>query len=269
VAEFDAGLAETQEAAGMRVLGQFRDQDRPDMFVRLRGFLDMEVRRRALHAFYGGPVWAAHRDAANDMMPDSDDVLLLEPAGSGPALEVGAGAQRPGDAPAGGVVTVRVDPVGLVDTGRYARRFGAVVVPALHATGGRPLTLLASLHAVNTFPRLPVREHENVMVGLARFASIAAVDRAAVDQACLDALGSIDDLRTGPGQRLRLSPTPRSNLREYGRGTGTRRARPRGACPSPQRRRLRAAARATPPLRLCADARPCRCRQSRSLLRGG
>jgi hypothetical protein len=213
VALFDAELAEPQEAAGMRVLGQFRDLDRPDMFVWLRGFPDMEVRRRALHGFYDGPVWAAQRDAANGMMLDSDDVLLLEPAGTGPFLDAGAGAYPPGAAPAGGVVTVWVDPVGLADTARFARRYASEVAPALHAAGARPLTLLASLHAVNTFPRLPVREHENVVVSLARFASIAAVGRAAADRACREALASLDDLRTGPGQRLRLAATPRSTLR--------------------------------------------------------
>lgn len=213
VALFDAELAEPQEAAGMRVLGQFRDLDRTDVFVWLRGFPDMDVRRRALHGFYDGPVWAAHRDAANGMMLDSDDVLLLEPAGTGPFLDARAGARPPGAAPAGGVVTVRVDSVALADTIRFARRYASAVAPALHAVGGRPLALLASLHAVNTFPRLPVREDENVMVSLARFASIAAVGRAAADRAYRDALASLDDLRTGPGQRLRLAATPRSALR--------------------------------------------------------
>jgi len=213
VALFDAALAKPQEAAGMRMLGRFRDLDRPDMFVWLRGFPDMEVRRRALYGFYDGPVWAAHRDAANGMMLDSDDVLLLEPAGTGPFLGAGAGALPPGAAPAGGVVTVRIDPVGLADTARFARRYASVVAPALHAAGGRQLTLLATLHAVNTFPRLPVREHENVMVSLARFASVAAVGRAAADRACRDALALLDDLRTGPGQRLRLAATPHSTPR--------------------------------------------------------
>jgi NIPSNAP len=213
VALFDTELAEPQEAAGMRVLGQFRDLDRPDMFVWLRDFPDMEVRRRALQGFYDGPVWAAHRDAANGMMLDSDDVLLLEPAGASPFLDAGAGARPPGAAPAGGVVTVRVDPVALADTARFARRYAFVVAPALHAAGGRPLALLASLHTVNNFPRLPVREHENVMVSLTRFASLAAAGRAAADQACRDALASLDDLCTGPGQRLRLAATPRSALR--------------------------------------------------------
>ena len=35
---FDRELVETQEDAGMSVIGQFRDPDRPDYFVWLRGF---------------------------------------------------------------------------------------------------------------------------------------------------------------------------------------------------------------------------------------
>src|SRR5215470_12713383 len=56
---FDREFVETQEAEGMRVVGQFRDLDRPDRFVWLRGFPDMTVRARALDAFYHGPTWKA------------------------------------------------------------------------------------------------------------------------------------------------------------------------------------------------------------------
>ena len=80
---FDREFVETQEAQGMRVLGQFRDLDRPDQFVWLRGFADMPARHRALEGFYGGPVWAAHRHAANATMIDSDNVHLLCPAWPG------------------------------------------------------------------------------------------------------------------------------------------------------------------------------------------
>ena len=80
---FDREFVETQEALGMRVLGQFRDLDRPDQFVWLRGFADMPARQRALEGFYGGPVWAAHRHAANATMIDSDNVHLLRSAWPG------------------------------------------------------------------------------------------------------------------------------------------------------------------------------------------
>ncbi|MDO9356180.1 MAG: hypothetical protein Q7T55_20950, partial [Solirubrobacteraceae bacterium] len=81
---FDREFIETQEACGMTVLGQFRDLDRPDHFVWLRAFPSMPARAAALVAFYDGPVWHAHREAANATMIDSDDVLLLQPAHAGP-----------------------------------------------------------------------------------------------------------------------------------------------------------------------------------------
>src|SRR6478672_4727400 len=77
---FERHFVESQEAAGMTLVGQFRDRRRPDRFVWLRGFPDMEHRHQALEAFYGGPVWSAHRSAANGTMVDSSDVLLLRPA---------------------------------------------------------------------------------------------------------------------------------------------------------------------------------------------
>src|SRR5262249_24582760 len=76
---FDGFLLDPQEQLGMRVLGQFRDLDAPDRFVWLRGFPDLRSRGGLLAAFYGGPVWKRHRDAANATMVDSDNVLLLRP----------------------------------------------------------------------------------------------------------------------------------------------------------------------------------------------
>src|SRR5713101_5542585 len=77
---FEREFIETQEAVGIQVIGQFRDVDDPNRFVWLRGFRDMASRAKALQDFYGGPVWKAHREAANATMVDSDNVLLLRPA---------------------------------------------------------------------------------------------------------------------------------------------------------------------------------------------
>jgi hypothetical protein len=77
---FDREFIESQEALGMDVIGQFRDLNNPNRFVWLRGFRDMPSRARGLEDFYGGPVWKAHREAANATMIDSDNVLLLRPA---------------------------------------------------------------------------------------------------------------------------------------------------------------------------------------------
>ena len=87
---FEGELIEGQEQVGMTVIGQFRDLDRPHMFVWLRGFDSMSARKAALADSYGGPVWAAHRNAANATMIDSDDVLLLKPAWSTAEFDLSA-----------------------------------------------------------------------------------------------------------------------------------------------------------------------------------
>src|SRR6266581_5886011 len=77
---FDREFIEPQEALGIKMIAQFRDVDNRNRFVWLRGFRDMASRAQALQNFYGGPVWKAHREAANATMVDSDNVLLLRPA---------------------------------------------------------------------------------------------------------------------------------------------------------------------------------------------
>ena len=63
VALFEREFLDTQEAAGIDVLGQFRDLDDPDRFTWLRGFRDMDARLASLSAFYGGPVSSANPEA--------------------------------------------------------------------------------------------------------------------------------------------------------------------------------------------------------------
>src|SRR5436190_23697235 len=50
---FDREFVESQEALGMKIIGQFRDADNPNRFVWLRGFRDMPSRAQALKDFYG------------------------------------------------------------------------------------------------------------------------------------------------------------------------------------------------------------------------
>ncbi|MFD7555560.1 NIPSNAP family protein [Streptomyces sp. NPDC059835] len=152
---FEREFVTGQEAAGITVGGRFRDLGDPDRFVWLRGFPDMEARERALHAFYGGPVWQAHRVAANATMLDSDDVLLLR----GP----GFGATEAPDAPnpAGPVAVTICHPL---DLAAFAGHFERRLRPALTAAGTPPLAVHRSEHAENTFPALPVRTGEDVLV---------------------------------------------------------------------------------------------------------
>jgi hypothetical protein len=150
---FERELVEPQEAVGMSLLGWFRDLDDPDAFVWLRAFDDMPSRADALTAFYRGPVWAAHRDAANATMIDSDDVLLLRPVPGGPTL-------RRGDVPADGRLVITTYHLREPADRGFLEAFTSAVDPAglagLYVTDPTP----------NTWPALPVREGEEVLVAL-------------------------------------------------------------------------------------------------------
>jgi hypothetical protein len=215
---FERHLVESQEAVGAQVLGSFRDLDRPDRFVWLRGFPDMVRREQALSAFYGGPVWAEHRDAANATMLDSDDVLLLRPVGEAPVTPAPAGRAAVGTGrPGGSVVTATVHHLDGPPGGDLLQHLESVVEPLLVAAGSPGLALLETEEAPNTFPRLPVREGEHVVVRLARFADAG---QAADVEARLRrspewsrAMAPLDGRLVTASEVLRLEPTARSLAR--------------------------------------------------------
>ena len=182
----------------MTLIGQFRDLDDPDRFVWLRGFPDMEARRRSLEAFYFGPVWQTHRAAANATMIDSDDVLLLRPLDEASGFIPGLRRPR-GSGPGVGRIIAGVHALDGPDD-PLPDRFRQEAIPALRDAGAASVAALVTDSSPNTFPRLPVREGERVLVWLAAFADPAAAD---------GAHGLFTDR---PVQRLRLEPTARSRL---------------------------------------------------------
>ena len=188
---FDREFVETQESVGMQVIGQFRDLDDPNRFVWLRGFANMQARAAGLAAFYGGPVWAKHRAAANATMVDSDNVLLLRPA------RPTSGFQLPADRDLNTAHVVHASiyyfdaPVGAELVDEFEPRLGANdAVLGLFVTDPSP----------NNFPALPVREDENVLVWFGR-----APARELPDEL-------VRQLRRPPELHT-LEPTTRSRLR--------------------------------------------------------
>jgi hypothetical protein len=199
----------------MHVFGVFSDVDRPDVFVWMRGFADMERRRDSLNAFYYGPAWRAHSAAANAMMIDSDDVLLLESACAGRSVADHVGPRPPQGATSVGSaeIDVAIHPVRPEDTESYLHRQVENLVPVQQRFGAHPLPPLKSLHAANTFPQLPVHEDRHVVVTLTRYDSSGAAAHMRDELAYRGATDALDTLAIGPVQRLRLIPTPRSALR--------------------------------------------------------
>jgi hypothetical protein len=205
---FDRELVETQEALGIRVVGQFRDVDRPNHFVWLRGFDDHATRRDSLAAFYGGPVWQKHGRAAAATMIDSDDVHQLK-AIEGLTIRRPSDRDEPGDR---GSVLIVVTHRRSADHDDLIRN---ELIPTVEAAGFQTVALYTTDPTENTYPALPVRP-SNVLVWLGAGENLEALD-AAADQVSivrreLARHTSANGLHEMLIDVLRLEPTARSCL---------------------------------------------------------
>jgi quinol monooxygenase YgiN len=192
IALFEREFVESQEAEGIDLIGTFRDLDDPDRFVWLRGFPDREARAKSLAAFYGGPIWKAHRNAANDTMIDSDNVLLLRPAWNGSGF--GPGGKR---AP----ISATKLPDGFVTATicYFDAPISGEIVAAFRDSAPAAAAFVTERSA-NTFPALPVREGENVFV---RF-SLPEMSPREIPLTLKRAIVKQETLRLQPTARSRL-----------------------------------------------------------------
>jgi hypothetical protein len=215
---FEREFIETQEATGMIVIGQFRDLNNADRFVWLRGFSDMNARVAQLQEFYGGPVWKAHRDAANATMIESDNVLLLRPTSptSGFQLEHASRAPLGSTTKRGDLLVATIYHLGKTEGAAFATFFERELQPDITKAGISVLASFVTETHPNTFPRLPVREDANVFVWFSRFRDRKAYDKCAAAVGDLmqqrEVTTKLTKLTTGQSEVLLLSPTPRSLL---------------------------------------------------------
>ncbi len=163
---FARAFVAPQEASGIRVFGWFDDLDDADRFVWMRGFATMEARAPALASFYGGDVWKRHRDEANAMIVDSDNVLLLRPLQEGRGLETA-------DGKAAEIMSAYIHYLPSGDVLAFDRYFTERMLPRIESAGGAVSGRLCSQEGPNNFPRLPVRAGDSVFVWIAKFQSEA------------------------------------------------------------------------------------------------
>ena len=215
---FDREFVETQEAVGIQVIGQFYDLDHPNRFVWLRGFNDMPAREHSLTAFYSGPVWKAHREAANATMIDSDNVLLLRLVHPGSGFSLHGNRPPPvSRAKQDGFVAATIYYFNRpVDTD-FISYFENTIHPILMETDSRLLAYFVTEDSPNTFPQLPVREGEYVFVWFAGFQNQDAYERHLTALARSNFWNQeiskyLKRRLIRQPEVLRLTPTPRSRL---------------------------------------------------------
>ncbi|GAB2643508.1 NIPSNAP family protein [Nocardia goodfellowii] len=212
---FDRELVETQEAVGIRVLGQFRDESDPDRFVWIRAFPDIAARTAALRAFYlDGVAWRTHAPAARATMVDTDNALLLRPATAQSAFE--STGQRPPigttELPESRVLAMIYQVSG--DLTEFTEFFDNRIRPALDTT---PSGVYVTDPSPNDFTQLPVRT-EQVLTWFARFpdsdSRATYLDQLAASREWTESvLPELDKRVSAPPEQLLLAPTSRSLLR--------------------------------------------------------
>ena len=204
---FERAFIESQEACGMVPIGHYRDLDDPQNFVWFRGFPDMERRHAALQAFYlESRAWLDNRDAANDTMIDSDNVLLLRPARADSGFDL-QGLRRAGGSSYVGAAVFMLDaPISQNLVASFERE----VLPDLRPHAQRIVSLVSE-ERENDFPRLPVRR-EPALVIAGSCANLPELDRWSA-RLQLRRVPEALAARTRRAEYLRLEPAARSLYR--------------------------------------------------------
>lgn len=204
---FERAFIESQEACGMVPLGHYRDLDDPQNFVWFRGFPDMERRRAALQAFYvESRAWLDNRDAANDTMIDSDNVLLLRPARANSGFNLQGLRRESGSSYVAAAVFMLEEPMPEALVASFERE----VLSDLSQHAQR-MVYLVSEERENDFPRLPVRR-EPAFVIAGSCANLAQLDRWSA-RLQLRRLPAGLAAQTRRAEYLRLEPAARSLYR--------------------------------------------------------
>lgn len=211
---FETFFPEAFEQLGAIVAGSFFERGDARGFTWVRGFHDLDARAVVCGAFYYGPLWKEHRQKVNDLLIDSDNVLLLR------AL-----------APERGVAVLpAVDPVsesdgahGTVVAQIFTVQPGALeaFVPAAEAVfsryrdaGAREAGVLVTLDVPNNFPQHAIRSDGPHLVWLG-----ILEDEAALEQSFLPLVERAQPALTAtnlvrhPPELLILDPTRRSRMR--------------------------------------------------------
>jgi hypothetical protein len=210
---FESFFPEAFEQIGAIAFGQFLERNDPSRFTWLRGFPTLDARAALNAAFYDGPLWKEHRTTMNDILDDSDNVLLLRPLDPGRGIPVLPAVDPVREARgARGVVAAQIFAVKPGGIEAFARQ-AEPAFAGYRGAGAREAGVLVTLDVPNNFPRLPIRTDGPFLVWLGIFEddrSLAAAAALALRSA--DALSATGLLRGAP-EWVVLDPTRRSRLR--------------------------------------------------------
>jgi hypothetical protein len=211
---FESYFPEAFEQMGAIAFGQFFERNHPTGFTWIRGFHTLSDRPIANAAFYYGPLWKEHRGTLNNLITDSDNVLLLRPLNPDSQIPVLPAVDPVTEASgAQGIVVAQIFPVKANSVDAFAQQ-AQEAFAAYRAAGAREAGILVTLDVPNNFPQLPIRTDGPYLVWLGIVRNNQALEQQMnpVFERSLAALSATGLLRGAP-ELVILDPSPRSRLR--------------------------------------------------------
>ena len=174
----------------------------------------MDDRAKINAAFYYGPLWHEHARTMNDLMTDSDNVLLLRPLNPELGIRILPAVDPLTESHgASGIVVAEIFAVNPGSMDAFIRQAEGTF-DAYRRVGAREAGVLVTLDATNNFPQLPVRTDGPFMVWLGTLENDLILEQGfnALAEQSGDKFFRTGLLRNKP-EIVILDPTHRSRLR--------------------------------------------------------
>lgn len=214
-AYFDTLFPEAMQQLGALVLGSFHERGDDTAFTWLRGFHSLSDRPIVNAAFYYGPVWKEHKAAVNAILPDSDNVMLLEPLPGRDVMVLPAVDPVQETNGARGVLVAVIFSIKKDAVGDFARQ-AEPWFARYRAAGMREMGVLQTLDVPNNFPQLPVRQDGPFLVWMGMVKDDRALQERfeTLRRESMKAFTGTGLLRAEP-ETVIMDPTGRSRLRWF------------------------------------------------------
>src|SRR6266566_633914 len=211
---FESYFPEAFQQLGAIAAGSFFERKNQSSFTWIRGFHTIEDRAVANAAFYYGSVWKEHKKTLNDLMTNSDNVMLLRPLSPERGVPILPAVDPVTEANgAQGIVVAQIFAVKANSVEAFAKE-AETTFANYRAAGAREGGVLVTLDATNNFPQLPIRTDGPYLVWLGIFRDNKMLEQefAPVAERSLLSLPATGLLRAAP-ELVILDPTHRSRLR--------------------------------------------------------
>jgi hypothetical protein len=211
---FDTYFPEALQQLGTIVAGDFFERKNPSGFTWIRGFHTLEDRAVVNAQFYAGSVWKKHKKTMNDLIVDSDNVMLLRPLSPERGIPILPAVDPIVEANgAQGIVVAQIFAVKAASVEAFAKA-AEPTFAGYRAAGVREAGVLVTLDVPNNYPQLPIRTDGPFLVwlGVLRDNQMLENEFNPLAERSLQSLSATGLIRRAP-ESVVLDPARRSRLR--------------------------------------------------------